>query len=233
MTCYLLHHYKRQKTRYGRGKYVYYENYINNNICPYIFNKEFIHTFCKAFPLKKEIWNINFWINIERDRLGNIERILCDIVFFVWKVAIWDNANTLNWKNAENILWYMDSNSSLYKDHFSRFSEHPLKRNRRVTLFADPVKSFQAQDKNDNLFDIKPILERLLSKEKISELWEWLKYKRGIWIKNYKFDPWIWEKLYEQILKYSDKKIYWSDIEHLDPRKQLEINPKKISTKTK
>jgi len=224
MSCYILHHYKRQKAEYKKWCFVYYENYKWNNICPYIFNKEFIHTFCKTPTIKKEEWNINFWINAEwNEEWTKIEKVLCDIVFKIKKDGIiyWERANDLRWSKAKIILWYKNSQSHQYQNHFSWYGQHILKRQQRVSLFADKKESFQPQDENWNLVDIKDLLEVRYWKNELRKL---LKPKRWIWVRRIELSDKDWATLYQEIISLTNKRIFWKDLSNINPRRLTEID---------
>lgn len=225
MDYYLLHHHKRAKVLLGLWRYVYYENFPWTNMCPYIFSKEFIHTFCRAFPLRKEIGNVNFWIHAEwGENQNQIKSISCDLVFVVWRMVVWKDANSLRWHDAKEALWYADSSSHQYKNHFSWHGQHYLKKRRRTSLFADADRSFQPIDSNGGLVDIKPFFESLDANSRTS-IYKSLKPVRGIGVRNLKLDEAIWKRLQEYIESWATMKIRGRDLQHLDPRKLDMGNP--------
>lgn len=226
MTCYILHHYKRQKAEYEDGKYIYFENNEWINICPYIFNNRFIHTFCKAFPLEKEIWNIYFWVyakwNLQKTSITNI---FCDIIFVAWEKVVWKSPNNLRWKHSGKELYYENIENILYRNHFKYCYDkkhHKLaKDTKRITLFADPNRSYQPQDENNNLIDIKPFLKGLYSQEHLTNAFQ---EKRWWGKKNLKLTDKQWETLYKEIENILAKKILWENIAKIDPRTLIEIS---------
>lgn len=147
---YLIYHPKREI--YNDGGNVVYHGSFQGNQDPYIWNEEFLHTFCHITQMKPEIGHINFWVS--GDTFPNFTKLYCDLVFVVAKKEYWSESNQI----LENDK-LIDS-SIAYKDHYVWHHEHYFKRRRRFTLKADPFKSFQPQDHKGNLIDIIPVLDK-------------------------------------------------------------------------
>ncbi|MEZ2230330.1 hypothetical protein [Microcoleus sp.] len=130
---------------------VVYHDRIGGNQDPYIWNKQFLHTYCHITQMKPNVGDINFWVS--GDSFPNFCRLYCDLVFVVAEKVYWGNANIIDRNDV------IVDNDEAYNDHYRwAMHQHHLKRRRRYTLKADPEYSFQPQDIENNLIDIIPFL---------------------------------------------------------------------------
>ena len=149
MNGYLIYHPKRCKSTFGNIK-VYHDSTIGNQD-PYIWNVQFLHTFCHITQMRSEIANINYWVTW--DKFPNFSHLYCDLIFFVEQKLYWKQPNAID--RDDPIVDSMEA----FIDHYQwACGEHCFKRRRRFTLKADPDRSFQPQDANGELIDIVPFL---------------------------------------------------------------------------
>jgi hypothetical protein len=148
MSGYLIYHPSRAVKQFD-ASVVYHDN-ISGNQDPYIWNKQFLHTYCHITQMKPNVGDINFWVSGDLP-FPNFSQLYCDLVFVVAEKVYWKNANIID---RNDII--VDSDEA-YNDHY-RWGEHQhhFKRRRRYTLKADPERSFQPQDLEKKLIDIIP-----------------------------------------------------------------------------
>jgi uncharacterized protein YciI len=151
-SSHLIYHPKRQVSKAGR--YSVYHDKFGGNEDPYIWNEQFLHTYCHITQLKNEEGQTNFWIS--GDTWPNFNALYCDCVFVIAEKHDWDDANTM--RRSDPIV---DSDQA-YEHHYKwgdkEHGHHQLKRRGRYTLKADPKRSFQPQDGKGSLIDILPFL---------------------------------------------------------------------------
>ena len=121
-----------------------------HNQYPYIWNTRFLHTYCHASQMSPAIGDICLWVS--PDPFGSPEHLWCDLVFFVEAKIYWQDANTIQPTDP-----LIDTPMS-YSDHYRWHGDHPYRRRRRYTLKADPVSSFQPQERDGSLIDIQPMV---------------------------------------------------------------------------
>lgn len=154
MTCYLIYHPKREVAKVS--SLTIYHDKFGGNEDPYIWNKQFLHTYCHITQLPNEEGQINFWIS--GDTFPNFTALYCDCVFVVAVAGkhFWKDANTMRRKDP------LVENDQTYEHHYKwgdeKYGHHQLKRRRRYTLKADERLSFQPQDGSGGLIDILPFL---------------------------------------------------------------------------
>lgn len=149
MSGYLIYHPRRAVTRFNT--IVVYHDHIGGNQDPYIWNRQFLHTYCHITQMRPNVGDINFWVS--GDSFLNFSHLYCDLVFVVGEKVYWESANIIDRDNA-----LVDTDEA-YNDHYRwAMHQHPLKRRRRYTLKADPERSFQPQNREMDLIDILPFL---------------------------------------------------------------------------
>ena len=152
MSSYIIYHPKRMD-RVFDGTKVYFDN-PEGNQDPYVWNENFLHSFCHITELKNpEVGDIMFWVS--GDVFPDFNVLLCDLVFVVQQKCEWRNRNRI--LPTDPIVESVQA----YNDHYQWAFQHMLKKRRRFTLKADPNKSFQAQDANMCLINILPEISRL------------------------------------------------------------------------
>jgi hypothetical protein len=142
------------------GECTVYFDAPRGNQDPYIWNDAFLHTFCHMTELRNpQPQDINFWVT--GDIFPEFNHLFCDLVFVIAKRAMWQDRNVI--KRSDPMV---DSEFA-YNDHYRWVEkQHLLTRRRRVTLKADPIRSFQPQTGTGSLIDVLPIFADLgLSRE--------------------------------------------------------------------
>jgi hypothetical protein len=149
MSGYLIYHPRRAVTKFDTV--VVYHDHIGGNQDPYIWNKQFLHTYCHITQMRPDVADINFWVS--GDSFPNFSHLYCDLVFVVAEKVYWESANNIDRHDG-----IVDTDDA-YNDHYRwAMHQHHLKRRRRYTLKADSKRSFQPQNLEKNLIDIVPFL---------------------------------------------------------------------------
>ena len=155
-------------------------NDSKNNHCPYIWDGQFLATYCKKRALDKMKEKECIFYVIPFPSVQNIEKLFCDLVFVMGNIKVWSNTSTPPSKYVEETL--------AYQEHISRFKTHknPAGGCRR-TLEADKGTSFipyNSEEKRQPI-DILPILKELIDDEVIlNELLTCLKFTKKEEAKN-------------------------------------------------
>lgn len=149
MSGYLIYHPSRAVTKFDTV--VVYHDHIGGNQDPYVWNMQFLHTYCHITQMSPNVGDINFWIS--GDSFPKFSYLYCDLVFSVAEKVYWGSANTIDCNDP-----IVDTDEA-YNDHYRWAKhQHPLKRRRRYTLKAHPECSFQPQTLERKLIDIVPFL---------------------------------------------------------------------------
>ncbi|MBW4539697.1 MAG: hypothetical protein KME43_11225 [Myxacorys chilensis ATA2-1-KO14] len=148
MSGYLIYHPARAVSEFDTA--AVYHDHIGGNQDPYVWNKQFLHTYCHITQMKPNVGHINFWVS--GDSFPDFSHLYCDLVFVVAEKLYWESANTIDCN--ETIV----DTAEAYNDHYRWSHQHYFKRLRRYTLKADPKRSFQPQDREMKLIDILPFL---------------------------------------------------------------------------
>jgi hypothetical protein len=149
MNGYLIYHPRRVVTKFDNV--MVYHDHLGGNQDPYVWNSQFLHTYCHITQMKPEVGDINFWVS--GDTFPNFSHLYCDLVFVVAEKVYWERANAID---RDDII--VDTDET-YNDHYRwAMYQHLLKRRRRYTLKADTERSFQPQDPEKQLIDIVPFL---------------------------------------------------------------------------
>ena len=186
MAGYLIYHPKRQSTKIDN--LVIYHDSTRGNQDPYIWNRQFLHTYCHITQMSPKIDVANFWVG--GDSFPLFTQLYCDLVFVVQEKKYWTDRNFIDPNDP------IVESDEAYNDHYQWAAHnHLLKRRRRFTLKADPFLSFQPQTKNNDLIDIMPFILQLgvtletlrsglranigshplrIGDERASKLYEWL-----------------------------------------------------------
>lgn len=148
---YLIYHPSRQLSILD-GIRVYHDS-LKGNQDPYIWNENFLHSFCHITQMTPEPGHINFWVS--GDGFPDFSSLSCDLVFIVQDKLYWQKPNHIDLNDP-----IVDSDEA-FNDHYQwAMYQHEFKRRRRYTLKADPQKSFQPQDSDGNLINIISFLLR-------------------------------------------------------------------------
>jgi hypothetical protein len=151
MNGYIIYHPRRVKSTFGDVK-VYHDS-TQGNQDPYVWNQQFLHTYCHMTKITPEVNHINFWVS--GDTFPNFSALYCDLVFVVERKDYWSEANSIDYNDP------IIDNREAFIDHYRwAMYQHLFKKRRRFTLKADSKRSFQPQDVNQQLIDIVPFLER-------------------------------------------------------------------------
>lgn len=189
------------------GVRIYHDSFGEKNEDPYLWNKQFLHSYCHITQMKSDVGNINFWVS--GDTFPNFNSLYCDCVFVVEEKVYWRDSN-----NIELFDEIVD-NSEAYNYHY-RWGNHQhfFKRRKRYTLKASADKSFQPQNMDGSLVDIVPFL-----KEYGLELKDLRKQmKAGYQAKPMKLDVNVAQLLYEFLFYNAAHKIYGYQIANLHPK---------------
>ncbi|WP_157049520.1 hypothetical protein [Weissella kandleri] len=125
---------------------------LKGNQDPFVWNKNFLNSYCKK-PWNRKYWNgIKYIIWVSSTDDG---KIYCDLVMLIKEYSAWENFVTPLY----------DGNLFANRDHYARFEEHTTDNQRnnannmtRTTLKGDSDKSFQPLDENGELIEISDIL---------------------------------------------------------------------------
>lgn len=149
MSGYLIYHPSREKSRLEN--FSVYHDALPGNQDPYVWNTQFLHTYCHMSQMSPSENDINFWVS--GDTFPAFSSLYCDLVFVVKFKRYWEQPNFIDPQDP-----IVDSDEA-YNDHYQWAQyNHPFKRRHRFTLKADPHHSFQPQDANKRLIDIVPFL---------------------------------------------------------------------------
>ncbi len=96
MSGYLIYHPSRAVAKFDAA--VVYHDHIGGNQDPYVWNTQFLHTYCHITQMKPSEGDINFWVS--GDSFPNFSHLYCDLVFVVAEKAYWKSANTIDRDNA-------------------------------------------------------------------------------------------------------------------------------------
>ena len=151
MGGYIIYHPKRRREAFD-GTPVYFDNNAGNQD-PYVWNRQFLHSYCHITQMTPQEGDTNFWIS--GDTFPNFTRLFCDLVFEVERKIYWADSNHIEHKDP-----LVDSKAA-YTDHYAwAMHQHTFQRLRRFTLQAT-VRSFQPQTADGDLLDIVPALEEI------------------------------------------------------------------------
>ena len=150
MSGYIIYHPKRNREIFD-GTTVYYDNNEGNQD-PYVWNRQFLHTYCHMTQMTPQEGQINFWVS--GDTFPNFSQLFCDLVFVVQSKSYWADSNHIERKDP-----LVDSTAA-FNDHYGwAMHQHGFKRRRRFTLKANGERSFQPQTADGGLLDIVSALE--------------------------------------------------------------------------
>jgi len=150
MCSYIIYHPTRTVSDFD-GQRVHYDS-PHDNQDPYIWNEQFLHTYCHITQMSPQVGDINFWVSSHN--LRQFTQLFCDLVFVVAHKIYWQASNKI--RRNDRLVDSPDA----FGDHYRwAMYQHPLKVRRRYTLKADPVRSFQPQNPDGSLIDIVPFLE--------------------------------------------------------------------------
>lgn len=152
MASHLIYHPRRRQERFGAT--VAYFDQPSGNQDPFIWSRQFLHSFCHMTQLRSPaIGDINFWVS--SSKFSSMPDLLCDLVFVVESRELWKKRNSI--QPTDPIV-----NSPIaYRDHYRWVKQHPFTRRNRITLKAHPTKSFQPQGPGGALLDVMPMLRSL------------------------------------------------------------------------
>lgn len=152
MRGYLIYHPSRVVSMLNNRKI--YHDAIGGNQDPYIWHKNFLHTYCHMTQMSPQVGDINFWVS--GNTFPYFTELYCDVVFIVERKEYWIEANRIDRESP------MVDNDTTYNDHYRwAMCQHPLKRRKRFTLKATAQTSFQPQNNQGQLMNIVPLLNEL------------------------------------------------------------------------
>ena len=175
MNTYLLYHSKVHTAPFPCGFKVYHDD-PRNNQDPYIWNKQFLHTYCHMteMPVSQE-GDLRFWVSAGKGEIReNYTVLLCDLVFVVKDQHTWSDLHDLKVKDNPRADSPEEVSPEAYEDHYKPgVSDHPWPV--YVTVKAHPDDSFQPLNQQQNRYNILEFLRRS-GKVDMKALWEAINY---------------------------------------------------------
>ena len=157
---YLIYHPEREVISIGDTK-VYHDSFDGNQD-PYIWNEQFLHSFCHLTQISVEIGDTIFWVSSKKSTM--LDNLWCDCVFVIEEKTYWGTANHI--ESSDEIVDSKNAFEHHYKWVNEPYNQHNFKKRKRYTLKADKDKSFQPQNEFNGLIDGLPILIKMgISKE--------------------------------------------------------------------
>eukprot|EP00188_Purpureofilum_apyrenoidigerum_P001181 Plantae.Rhodophyta-Purpureofilum_apyrenoidigerum.ctg16284.p1 GENE.Plantae.Rhodophyta-Purpureofilum_apyrenoidigerum.ctg16284~~Plantae.Rhodophyta-Purpureofilum_apyrenoidigerum.ctg16284.p1 ORF type:complete len:214 (+),score=3.72 Plantae.Rhodophyta-Purpureofilum_apyrenoidigerum.ctg16284:796-1437(+) len=207
MKAHLIYHPERCITKAG-GFTIYHDSFGSNED-PYIWNDQFLHTFCHITQLSNEKGQINFWVS--GNSYPDFDKLFCDCVFVVKEKKYW---------NTRNVITLDDSlvdNDQTFEHHYKwvnpPHNQHYFKKRRRYTIKADEDKSFQPQDEQQRLIDILPFLNK--NGVSTQHLINSMTSKRGS--RPFKLGSNIGQELYDHLKTIASVKLFGRQLKNLHP----------------
>ncbi len=202
---YLIFHPKRE-TYYDNSLIIHHDKFGDKNEDPYIWNTNFLHTYCHITQMSPKIGDINFWVSAENFR--NFSSLYCDCVFVVEKKEYWSSANSILINDP-----IVDNRQSFQHHYQWGNTQHQFKTRKRFTLKANAESSFQPQNLDGTLIDIVPFLNGI--GVTLNELQKGM--KAGFQSKPMKLDDSIAKQLYTYLVANSRIKLFGNQIMNLHP----------------
>ncbi len=217
---YLVYHPKREISEIGNLK-VYHDSFSDNQD-PYLWNDQFLHSFCHITQLRVEPKDVLFWVT--GDTYPNFTKLLCDCVFVITKKEYWENANHIQPTD------FIVDNEQTFDHHYKwvnpPFNQHLFKKRRRYTLKADSEKSFQPQTRNKELIDLIPffVQQGISTENLINSMAKNKNGKKSMNSRPLKLTPEQSQKLYDYLTENSPIKIKGKDIKLKHPNRKEKEN---------
>lgn len=146
MKGWLIYH-PRRVSRVIDGRQIHFDS-TEHNQDPYIWNEQFLHSYCHITQMSPEVDDTEFWMT--GDSFPHFTALYCDLVLVIAEKRYWLDSNSISPSDP-----IVDSEAA-YADHYSWAEDHPFRRRKRFTLKANPSQSFQPQNANGDLIDIVP-----------------------------------------------------------------------------
>lgn len=211
---YVIYHPKRDCSTVKKIGNVYHDSFSGNQD-PYLWNEQFLHSFCHITQIRKDVGQVNFWCS--GDTYPNFEKLFCDLVFKVASIHKWTDRNSISEKDS------LVDNEQTYEHHYKWVRQHPFKGEKRpkmrVTLKACMANSFQPQNERQELIDIVPFLSKKgITIDQLRNLIS-IKSKGNTAFPSrpFKLDDKIAEELYKFLFK-SKRKLYGCDLKDKYPK---------------
>jgi len=216
---YIIYHPIRCCTNVKRIGNVYHDSFKGNQD-PYIWNEQFLNSFCHITQIDKHNGQFNFLVSRGRnDKYPNFEHLYCDLVFKVTSIHEWTNRNSITLNDP-----IVDNKQSFIHHYKKGVIQHPFKGEirpkKRITIKACKESSFQPQSEKQELIDIVPFLktkgitiEQLRSSISLNS-----KGKVAFPSRPFKIEDKVAEELYEFLSK-SKRKIFGKDLKNKYPKK--------------
>lgn len=211
---YLVYHPKREVSEI-RDLKIYHDSFFGNQD-PYLWNEQFLHSFCHITQLRVQPKDILFWVS--GDTYPNFTKLFCDCVFVIAKKEYWENANHIQPTD------FIVDNEQTFDHHYKwvnpPFNQHLFKRRRRYTLKADSEKSFQPQTRNKELIDLIPFFDQqgISPETLINSISRNKSGKKSMNSRAFKLTPEHSRKLYDYLTENSPIKIKGKDVELNHPK---------------
>lgn len=148
MSDYLVYHPRRVATPVGG--YLVHHDSLHGNQDPYIWNSQFLHSYCHITEMSLQPGDLTIWVS--GDTFPNFTALYCDLVFHVLEKCYWKSRGSIS--DSDPIV----DSPAAFADHYRWAFQHRLVRRRRFTLKADPERSWQPQLPDGHLPDLLPVL---------------------------------------------------------------------------
>lgn len=224
----IIYHPPRIKVDYNNENFIYCDSF-NWNQDPYIWNKEFLYSFCHITQIRQEFKQkdyIYFFVNsLNLKNILDDKELYLDTVFYVDEAKEWEIVNKI-YRKSEVIPKYNIENT--FSEHFSwvnKWQHIFKKRKHRYTLYWCPNKSFLIS-KNKEMLNIYDDIRELI----LNENWE-NRFLAWNWSKPFYIDAETTNKLYSkfqslewknwikflrwnELMKYNEKLLKWYEFKN-------------------
>lgn len=206
MSGWIIYHPKRQASKFD--DLIVYHDKIRGNQDPYVWNEQFLHSFCHITEMSPEEGDLCFWVS--GDHFPKFTKLFCDLVFVIKEKCFWKSVNRID--NNDAIV----ESPEAFKDHYhpGSIEHHFVRRKTRFTLKAHPSKSFQPQLAMGQLIDVLPTLQSVGVSRKL--LREGL--RKGFGSKPMPLNKAVADALYLRIHEIAVAKINGLQLQHLRKR---------------
>lgn len=215
---YLIYHPEREKVVIN-GNIIYCDSFKGNQD-PYIWNNEFLYSFCHITQLKdlyKDKDYIYFFVSSESyKKIYENKKLYLDTVFYINKKLTWNNKNHIYLKD-KIIPSY--NRKKCFDNHFSwvnfdKWYQHKFnKRKYRYTLYWDEYKSFLITKSNKMLNIFNYVKNIIKSDIKDNNFMSWNGTK-PIYL-NWKETMALYKKLYNFSLDNNYTVLRWKELQSI------------------
>lgn len=162
----------------GKEFTIYHDNFGNHNQDPFIFNNQFVYTYCQITKLKLlNHGDIVFFANVPKiggqsyHNPAKIRTVLCDLVFVVGERIPWIHASNIPPSESELPEKAVSKdarkfNLDMWPNHKFKLKSQLINRKPRTryTYLASATESFQPKAATNQLFNIYDLMTDSLKK---------------------------------------------------------------------